>query len=279
MEINTLSVYLKRYNLIIPHNLWLKMKLLAFLMSVVLTQVWATGYSQKISLEKRNVSLEAVLKAIERQTKYFFLYDKLDLPPGQKVSLYIHNGSIEETLDRLFAGLPLSYRIFNKNVVVRKEHRRLPIDAQATFQIPAKELEPFPLQTVGGKVTDEKGEGLPGVSILVKGTQLGMISDANGAFSLEVADEKAVLVFSFVGYLSEEVVVGNRTKLEIVLKVDEKALEEVVVIGYGTLTILWATLILLHKPNSRNPEMTITGIPLNSWQLMRGKSGNTDSIS
>ncbi len=89
-------------------------------------------------------------------------------------------------------------------------------------------------RTVKGKVSDEKGEGLPGVSILVKGTQRGMITDSDGNFSIEVPDDDAVLVFSFVGYVSEEVVVGNRISIEVSMKVDEKGLEELVVVGYGT---------------------------------------------
>lgn len=87
---------------------------------------------------------------------------------------------------------------------------------------------------VSGKVTDEKGEALPGVSILVKGTQQGMISDVDGSFSIEVPNENATLVFSYVGYLNREVVVGSRTRLDIVLEVDQKLLEEIVVVGYGT---------------------------------------------
>ncbi len=86
---------------------------------------------------------------------------------------------------------------------------------------------------ISGKVTDEKGEPLPGVNILLKGTQRGMVTDADGRFSIEVPDENSVLVFSFVGYVSEEAVVGNRTNLEVSLRVDEKSLEEVVVVGYG----------------------------------------------
>ncbi len=86
---------------------------------------------------------------------------------------------------------------------------------------------------VSGKVTDEKGEALPGVSILLKGTQQGTTTDAEGTFSLAVPNDEAVLVFSFVGYISQETVVGNRTFIDVYLKVDEKSLDEVVVVGYG----------------------------------------------
>jgi hypothetical protein len=89
-------------------------------------------------------------------------------------------------------------------------------------------------RSVGGKVTDEKGEPLPGVNILLKGTTRGLTTDVNGYFSIDVPNGEAVLVFSFVGYLSREVVVGSRTNVDVSLVVDQKSLEEVVVVGYGT---------------------------------------------
>ena len=87
--------------------------------------------------------------------------------------------------------------------------------------------------TVTGKVTDEKGEGIPGASVTVKGTQQGTLTTAEGTYSLEAAGN-ATLVFSFVGYLKEEIVINSRSVVDVSLKTDTKALEEVVVVGYGT---------------------------------------------
>ncbi len=95
-----------------------------------------------------------------------------------------------------------------------------------------KSIQPVD-QTIRGTVTDENGAALPGVSILVKGTQRGTTTDQNGKYSLAVPDENAVLVFSFVGYESQESLVGNRTQINVSLQTDTKALSEVVVIGYG----------------------------------------------
>lgn len=89
-------------------------------------------------------------------------------------------------------------------------------------------------QKITGTVTEESGAGLPGVSVIIKGTQRGTTTDENGKFSLVVPDEKTILVFSFVGYLSKEIEVGNQTRLTVSLPADTKALEEVVVVGYGT---------------------------------------------
>ncbi|CAG5000013.1 TonB-dependent receptor P3 [Dyadobacter sp. CECT 9275] len=88
--------------------------------------------------------------------------------------------------------------------------------------------------TISGTVSDEKNDPLPGVSVIVKGTQHGTITDPNGKFSLDVPDPASKIIFSFVGYLSQEITVGNQGNINIVLKLDTKALEEVVVVGYGT---------------------------------------------
>jgi len=89
--------------------------------------------------------------------------------------------------------------------------------------------------TVTGKVSDESGEALPGVNIILKGSTSGQVTDINGAYSISVPQSDAVLVFSFVGYISQEIAVGNRTVMDVVLARDTKALEEVVVVGYGTM--------------------------------------------
>ncbi len=88
-------------------------------------------------------------------------------------------------------------------------------------------------RNLSGRVIDERGEGLPGVSILLKGSHQGTVSDKDGSFSIQVPDNDAVLVFSFVGFVSLEVAVQNQTRIDITMKIDEKALEEVVVVGYG----------------------------------------------
>ena len=101
-----------------------------------------------------------------------------------------------------------------------------------------KAIEVLPLKntdkTITGTVSDESGEGLPGVSILIKGTGQGTSTDIKGKYSIAVPDDEAILIFSFVGYQVQEMVIGTKSVIDISLKVDEKALEEVVVVGYGT---------------------------------------------
>jgi TonB-linked SusC/RagA family outer membrane protein len=90
-------------------------------------------------------------------------------------------------------------------------------------------------RTIKGKIVDETGAGLPGVSVIVKGSNVGTVSNSEGGFSVDIPDSgNPILIFSFVGYLSKEIIVGNQTQIDVSLATDNKALEEVVVVGYGT---------------------------------------------
>lgn len=102
------------------------------------------------------------------------------------------------------------------------------------FGYPIKAAGPTSEIPLTGKVTDEKGEGLPGVSIVVKGSTVGTVSDGEGKFQLRVSGEGAILVFSYVGYVTQEITVGNRSQIDLALAPDSKSLDEVVVVGYGT---------------------------------------------
>jgi hypothetical protein len=108
------------------------------------------------------------------------------------------------------------------------------VDLRAGSAGTNKFISEYADQTVTGIIKDEKGEGLPGVSILIKGSQAGAITDASGSFSISVPNGSSVLVVSYVGFFAQEITVGNRSSIEITLKSDTKALDEVVVIGYGT---------------------------------------------
>ncbi|WP_461147713.1 TonB-dependent receptor plug domain-containing protein, partial [Spirosoma pulveris] len=105
-----------------------------------------------------------------------------------------------------------------------------PLEAKALANQPSITAD----RTLSGRVTDEKDEALPGVSVILKGTQRGTVTDADGRYKVEIPTGGATLVFSFVGYISQEVRIGNQTSVNISLKADSKVLDEIVVIGYGT---------------------------------------------
>ncbi|HAO49270.1 MAG TPA: SusC/RagA family TonB-linked outer membrane protein [Runella sp.] len=163
---------------------------------------------------------------------------------------------LEKSLDNLLRPLGLKYKKVNSNSYLiigeRKKSSKSSSGVLERFpegMLPGQEVErtatttevltPFETraaveQVLKGKVTDaEKGDGLPGVSILIKGTTKGTTTNANGEYSLPIPDNGAVLVFSFVGYEPQEMAIGNQTQLNIALKADIKALSEVVVVGYG----------------------------------------------
>ena len=160
------------------------------------------------------------------------------------------NGKIERNLERILQSTGLYYKKIKDGSYVILEARKTKKTADAN--LPGQENEPSQKtfstdisglkninkigvaeQTVKGKVIDETGIGLPGVSVLIKGTQKGTTTDGNGNYSISFSEENAVLIFSFVGYESQEILVGNRTELNVNLSTDTKALSEVVVVGYG----------------------------------------------
>src|SRR5690606_34967690 len=206
-----------------------------FLAILTLGVSWAgNSYSQEtlartVTLQIENQDLRSALATIERNARVKFSYDLAIIPEG-KVSLRAKGESLAEVLEKLLTPLRLEYSVSGKYIVLTKKTSIGPNDQPA----PETLFEAPPLREIKGKVTDENGQPLPGVSILLKGTQRGMITDASGEFTFDVPNDEAVLVFSFVGFMSREIIVGNQTAINVTLLVDEKSLEEVVVVGYGT---------------------------------------------
>ena len=186
-----------------------------------------------VSLKIESVEIKRVFNTIEKQANIKFVYSPNAIRSDQKVSLSMTN-KLSEVLRELLTPLNISYEVVGTRILLRK---KLPEKSASIDEIavPVPNVIEPQEQVIKGKVTDaEKSEGLPGVSILLKGTQKGTTSNTNGEFSLAVPDNNAVLVFSFVGYEPQEIVVGSRTQINISLKTDTKALGEVVVVGYGT---------------------------------------------
>lgn len=225
----------------IPFKIFLTMKLSALLLTLSCLQVSAEALSQNISLSVKNAPMEQVVKMIKKRSGRQFIYNDELLKRAKPVTMSVSGGSVEEVLDKCFENQPLTYELVDKTIVVKP---KLPVPILEVIKEESSvvpKLEPkensnevIITQEIMGKVTDDKGEGLPGVSILVKGTQQGTISDSVGEFTLQIPDGNAVLIFSFVGYNNQEIIPGNRTHVNVTMSVDEKALDEVVVVGYGT---------------------------------------------
>jgi len=210
-------------------RMWM-MKLNAVFLTLLCMQVSVAAVSQKLSLTVENAPLEQVMKSIKERSNYYFVYNNELLQHSNKVSFEVVNGSVEEVLAKSFESQPLTYILLDNTIVVKPK-----------AEIPSveNELDIFPPVRVKGYVTNENGESLPGVSIVLKGTGKGTVTGISGDFELDVPDEDAVLVFSFIGYSTQEVKVASLGVLEgelqinISLMPDIAALKEVVVTALG----------------------------------------------
>lgn len=197
------------------------MKLTSILLFVITLQVCAKGVAQeRVTLSLNNVSLEKVFDNIETQTGFVFIY-KDETIRSKKVSIQVSNVSLEEALDVCLKGMALTYKIIGKSVAIRPKINNSEIDGDHN-NIP-------PLIDVRGKVINEKGDAVIGVTVTVKGTAKKTVTDVNGEFSLYTVDQNATLVFTHVSMESFELQVSGKTELAIVLKTKVSALGDVTV--------------------------------------------------
>ena len=200
----------------------LMLKFILILIVATSLQAFSKGYSQsKINVNFQNVSLKRALKEIEKKSDYHFLYNddlliKNDLP----ASLSIKDASLDEAMSALLSKTNLGYTLSENNLVILSEKGRT-VSAVA----------------ITGKVTDESNQPLPGVSVIIKGTKQGTQTDVNGRYTLNIPDANAnnvTLVFSFIGYNTQEVLLSGNTTVNIQLKPASNSLNELVVVGYGS---------------------------------------------
>ncbi len=201
----------------------LTMKLSLFLIFLSVFQVSAISiFSQnlKISLDMQNVTVRDVIKEVEKQGKMSFFFNDELQQLNTKISVSIKDKPVNEVLESALGQANMTYQEIKDNFVVL-----LPLAMGVNAQ-PIK---------ITGQVTDAAtGESLLGVSILIEGTTIGVITDSNGMFSIDAPKSDAVLLMSFVGYVTERIPINGMTVINVVLKQDIKFLEEVVVVGYGT---------------------------------------------
>lgn len=189
----------------------------------------------KVSMGLKNESVREMFRKIEKQTQLRFAFMENQVDAATRFTLAKGTYPVSEILDRTLGALQLTYTGSGNIVyITKKPVQNRPQAAEDHETTEATTSEPAAGPIVSGKVTDEKGEGLPGVNIILKGTNHGVISGTDGSFNIEIPDEKAVLVFSFVGYIPQEIPIGNRTRVDVSLSVDQKTLEELVVVGYGS---------------------------------------------
>lgn len=180
-----------------------------------------SSYSQtmKVTMTSNNMTVGKVIHEIERQTDYLFVYDESEVNMKRSVKVNAQNTPVAEVLKEMFEGTGTYYAMEGKNIMLMGK-----VNAPQAVQQANK---------INGVVTDVNGEPIIGANVKIKNESIGVITDIDGRFALE-APIGSVLQFTYIGYVSQEVKVGNLRHLSIVLKEDSKTLEEVVVVGYGT---------------------------------------------
>lgn len=209
------------------HKLLLTMKLTTIILLIGTMNVWAEkSYSQSamVSLNLKGASVEQVLNEIERNSEFFFLFNQKLVDVSKKVDIKVQNVPIRDILAQLFKNEDVGYLVYDRQIILAP--RSSFIDADPRLQ----------QNRVSGVVKDATtGEPLPGVNVVIEGSTQGVVTDMDGKFSLDVGGTNVTLVFSFVGYAPEKVVYTGQNTIDVGLTPDVKNLEEVVVIGYGTL--------------------------------------------
>ena len=196
------------------------MRLTGFILLAACLQVSAAASGQKVTIVKKQISLEEVFNQIRKQAGYNFIYSEKAIRRASPVNLDLKNVGVEAVLRQCFIGQPLTYAIDDKVIVIT------PKPVPVTISAPGREIT--------GVVTDSStGRPLAGVTLRVKGEQIGAVTDVGGNFKLEVSDG-AILIISYLGYTVREVPVGSAAKLHILLSPNSTGLNQLVVVGYGT---------------------------------------------
>ncbi|MCG6190833.1 SusC/RagA family TonB-linked outer membrane protein [Maribellus maritimus] len=246
----------KKLNLIISRGLPPEMKkkllfmklTLMIICAAVLQTMAAVSYSQAtfLSVNLKDAKVETVMEQIEGQTDFYFLYSRSVIDVDRRVDIKMKNEKITKVLDVLFEGSDVRYQINDKQIVLSKEVKKSLSGNQQQ-------------KAISGKVTDSSGSPLPGVTVIVKGTTNGTVTNTDGDYSLSNIPTDAILQFSFVGMQSQEITIGSRTNINITLQEEAISLDEVVAIGYGSQSRRTLT-TSIAKVNSE----TLENIPITS---------------
>lgn len=210
----------------------LVMKLTLMLLAVSILNVNARSYSQTVTFSGTNISLQQVFRAVEKQTGYVFFYDAGILSDTRPATVRAFNMPLEEFLTQVLKNQPLKYLVENKAIIISRKPLDLPPVADAVAEV----IPTPPPPEISGVVINDKGEPLAGASVNIKGTGQGTSTGNNGRFTLRAANltPRSVLVISYIGYQTREIVVGKQTELSVRMTETSRSTEEVVVIGYGS---------------------------------------------
>jgi TonB-linked SusC/RagA family outer membrane protein len=237
------------------------MKLTFLFLLVGLIQVSASVYSQstKLSLEMRDAKVSEVLDAIESQSEFRFAYSPGYINLNREVSVNINEKTIEESLKLIFTGTGVEFGIHDRHIILYPEE----MNEKEAESVKAADQQ----NSVSGTVTDNSGQPLPGVTVVVKGTTLGTVTDVDGKYTLDIPATAEVLQFSFVGMQTVEEEIAGRSTVNVTLQDETIDVDEVVVVGYGSIQKRELT----SAVSSVSEKDLLQGAVNNPLQMMDGK--------
>jgi TonB-linked SusC/RagA family outer membrane protein len=214
-------------------ELLLKMKLTLMLILLFLAGASASTYSQntRLNISLKDGNMVELIKQIEAKSEFLFYYQKEELTLLDNLTMEAQNATVMEILDRATKGTNFDYTVIDRYIVVRKTGAGFGND----FLPSAGRNMSAQQQSVFGTVTDATDHPLPGVTVVVKGTTKGTVTDTDGNYSLSNIPEDATLIFSFVGMISQEIQVNGQSQINVKMEADYIGIEEIVAVGYGTM--------------------------------------------
>ncbi len=205
------------------------MKLTSLLLLVFCMHLSGATRSQTVSLDVRNQPLSNVLRTIKKQTNLAVVYNDRFVNPDRKVSIHVENASLTNALESLLKPLALTYYITENTIVISVLR-----DKKTNEFSESERLSEMQQRTIAGRVTDEEGNPLEGVTVTIQGTFSAVTTNAEGDYRLSVEGNQNTLVFTAIGYEAVELPVGSQSVVNAVLKTSMSGIDEVVVVGYGT---------------------------------------------
>ncbi|WP_229216920.1 TonB-dependent receptor [Dyadobacter luteus] len=241
--------------------------------------------NKSITITVREKSLRNVLHLIEKQADVKFSYSPQVVPVHNEITMNATNKSVALILETLLDPISIQYSLVGRQIILTKP-RVEDKSKQETGNPKQEKAINKEARTINGTVTDETGSGLPGVSIVIKGTQTGTVTGISGEYSLDVSEGATHMTFSFVGYIPQEIEIDSKSQIDVTLKTDTKSLDELVVVGYGTarkkdLTGAVASVSVEDtrlQPNTNASQMlrgTTAGVQVND----NGRPGQAGSIN
>jgi len=212
-------------------RIFMVMKITLFFFFVAIGSVFADStYSQNafFSIKLNNATVQQVFDEIQKKSEFIIFYKDNQVDLNHRANIDAVDATVNQVLDQTLKGTNLGYKIIDRQIVI------LPSETKVSPEVVVSLTNSEQKKEISGTVKDSQGRTLPGVSVIVKGTTIGIVTDANGKFTLSVPKDAKTLVFSFIGMKTQEIAITAKTSVDLVMEEETVGLNEVVAIGYGT---------------------------------------------